>query len=247
VFNALVPALDAGYQCTALVRTPQKLKDMLAGKVSEEVQSKHLTIVQGNNHDGTVVKEALTKANGRLHPIIISGIGSYPSFKNPFMPTLEDPHVCEKAIVAIKEVLKENQSTERPVILFLSTTGTGSKVRDVPYLMMSLYYWVLPVPHADKHKSEEAIKAAKEDGLIRDYVILRCSLFSGSEGGDYSKLRAGYEERKSSGADDRWNKQDGIAMGYTITKDVVGRFMYEEGIARAGQSDWEGKCVTITL
>ncbi|KAJ5733764.1 hypothetical protein N7493_002550 [Penicillium malachiteum] len=75
--HRFAPALNAGYNCTALVRSPQKLQDMLRQQhgVSESTLQNHLTIVQGDVTDVTVVRQALYGPHTQPVDLIISGIG----------------------------------------------------------------------------------------------------------------------------------------------------------------------------
>ena len=56
----LANALNAGYDCVALARTPAKLTKSMKDKgVNVEALDQHLTIVEGNVKDVEAVKKAL--------------------------------------------------------------------------------------------------------------------------------------------------------------------------------------------
>ena len=95
---------------------------------------------------------------------------------------------------------------------------------------------MLAVPHADKKIMEERIVEAKDGNLIRDYVIVRPSLLLG---GQSKEIRVGWEGKTPG------ELGDGAAIGYSITREDVGRFIFDNVIAKDG-GELCGKKVSIT-
>ena len=146
---------------------------------------------------------------------------------------------------ALRELSKPSAKGEtaiRPLLTAISTTGL-SPTRDVPWLMMPLYHWMLAVPHADKREMEQLVQKAKVEGLVRDFVILRPSLLVDGQRQGLQKVRVGWEvEGDSEKNPDRAN---GPAVGYTISREDVGGFIFDEIISQSGLK-YGGKKVSIT-
>lgn len=90
--------------------------------------------------------------------------------------------------------------------------------------------------HADKKLMEDRILEAKEGGWIRDFVIVRASLLLGEA---RKEVRVGWEGKAPG------QLGDGAAVGYTISREDVGLFVYRNIIAQGG-GDLVGKKVSIT-
>ncbi|PYI09733.1 hypothetical protein BO78DRAFT_21934 [Aspergillus sclerotiicarbonarius CBS 121057] len=231
----LVLALQAGYHCTALARTPSKLHDLLLkNKVSESTIAEYLTITQGNVADIDAVQQTLN-ANGRPVDLIISGIGGKPRFERSLKPTLDNPTVCQDATRAI--LAAAQLSPRKPRLVVISTTGLSNK-RDVPVMMMPLYHWLLKVPHEDKKVMEDQIVAEMQkpetERAIDNYLIVRPSLLVDGDGDGLPKLKTGSDTNP--------------AIGYAICRCDVGLWIFENAIRRASESDgpfW-GQMVSLT-
>lgn len=150
--SALVPALKAGYDCTALVRTPSKLSTLLLEKgVPQSALDAHLSISKGDVFSAEDCKKTLTR-NGRAADIIISGIG--------VPPTGPEITVCTTAatnVLSALPTLPPTTSGKKPLFVALSTTGVSDGPRDVPLLFAPLYHWFLANPHRDKRNMEKRI------------------------------------------------------------------------------------------
>ncbi|KAF2158850.1 hypothetical protein M409DRAFT_71411 [Zasmidium cellare ATCC 36951] len=243
----LARALQAGYTCTALARTPSKLTASLNAKhVRSSDLDTYLTIIHGDAKDPIAVKKALTAPSGGMVSYIVSGVGSTPKFQwNLWYPiTLEDPTICQdigKTILAAATELANDTSTpapQRPFLLNVSTTGIPAKgcPRDVPLLFYPFYMYGLHATHVDKSILEAAFaahinKAEKERG-IRAFVNVKPSLLLDGEGRGLGGVREGPE--------------DAPAVGYTIQRADVGKWMFERGLKEGLRSEYVNRSVTIT-
>lgn len=249
--SCLTHTLKAGYNVTALARTPSKLTSQLISQgLSQETLDRHLTIVQGDVTDVSAVKETLfPKKDGALVPLIVFGIGSVPKFQKSLRTpvTIESPEICHTATVtiqsALREVYTENSEfkSTKPLLTFISTTGIPRNGKnDVPFGFGTFYHFALAVPHADKRKMEETIvsnMSQQEEG-DRDFsgfIGVRPSLLTGDNsiktGSGWKTLRVGTEEDP--------------AVGYTIKRADVGEWIFEE-VVKGGGDSWVGKMVTLT-
>ena len=229
---ALIPALNAGYDCTALARTPSKLTDLLLSKgVPQSVIDTHLYVFPGNVLSVEAVKGPLV-LNGRPADIIVSGIGI-----TTFTEWRQKVTICADAVTNIIAALREIGSAVKPLLVALSSTGIsrqGGTTRDLPLLMMPFYRYGLKNPHADKVRMEEVIAGEMgrtEKAVIRGFVIPRPSLLTNGKARGSEKVRVGNEERP--------------AVGYRISRDDVGGWIFENlVVGEVGR--WIGKKPTLT-
>lgn len=170
-------------------------------------------------------------------------IGGLPKFTpNPLKPTLDDPVVCQSAMSAVVASLKDivsqsaNRHARRPLLTAISTTGLAAK-RDIPIAMVPLYHWMLGTAHEDKRVMEKMVEDAKAEGLIRDYVIVRASLLTDGKREGLEKVRVGWEGGEAEGK--------GPAVGYTISREDVGGFIFDE-VVNEQMGKYCGKKVTVT-
>ncbi|KAL8734410.1 MAG: hypothetical protein Q9181_003231 [Wetmoreana brouardii] len=247
----LALALKAGYTCSALSRSSSKLQTLLLERqVSQSTIDTHLTIIQGDIRDAQSVSKTLSpqpkpntpSTNRPTVHLIISGIGRPPIFSpNPLSPTFDDPTVCQDAIRTILTALSIlPSSSKKPMLVALSTTGISSQARDVPILMMPLYHWLLAVPHKDKQEMEslllaEVAKPAQERA-IENFIAVRPSLLTDGARLGTDKVRVGEE------IDGAANP----AVGYTISREDVGGWVFDELLEGRGRDKYAGKLVSIT-
>lgn len=202
---------------------------------------------------------------------IISGLGGTPTMsftkeskcatiqmRMPALPHIElsNPHITEQATRALLAALAKIASERfasfeayrdvAPRVTVISTTGNSPGNEDVPVLFRPMYSILLPIPHADKLQMEKLLD--KEVGLghagvlAAGVVVVRPSLLTGDhrvpvcegdEGGQgvgLGKVRSGTERNP--------------AIGYTISRALVGEWIFEETIK--GEGRWVGEKVTIT-
>lgn len=84
---------------------------------------------------------------------------------------------------------------------------------------------------------EELIEKAKTEGVIRDFVIVKASFLTDGKRLGLGKVRVGWEGGEAEGC--------GPAVGYTIGREDVGGFIFEEVIERVKEV-YLGKKVTVT-
>lgn len=222
--------------------------------VSSEVRAENLKIIEGNVRGAAAVKQTLSITAGKVADIIVLGVGAAPKFSaNPLkLVTIDQPDICataaETVVKSVSEIQQQSttgSSSSKPVMVAVSTTGIDDRINDVPFGYSGLYHWLLAVPHVDKRKMEKEVLAAKEKGIIGNFVILRPTLLFDKDS-NYGAVRAGYFGRKSSGKDDRWNSKDGPALGYTIGRKDVGEFAFREIVEKNARGEWAGQHVTLT-
>lgn len=243
--SAMVPALKAGYDCTALCRTPSKLTTMLRDRgVADSDIDTHLYITAGDVLNVDDVRSTLSLPDhrgGGVADIVISGIGINMKLSDIGGKTT----LCEDAIRNILTALKQLQSAEtqqqnkKPLLIALSTTGITSgkhTPRDLPVLMMPLYH-LLSAPHEDKIRMEAAIAehcaSGDDDCVISGYILPRPSLLLDGQNKAGKKVRVGVEDRP--------------AVGYGINRIDVGRWMFENLIEGDGKVMYRNQKPTLTL
>lgn len=211
-----------------MARSPSKLRDLLKHRgVEESTITDRLAIIPGDATNVDTVKKALIVRN-RPANLIISGVGGKPSFANPLNPTLDNPTICQdatRAILTAASALDVSSPSDKPVLAVTSTTGLNDHARDVPYLMMPLYLWALRVPHADKRIMEglilEAMQKPPRKRPIQSYTILRPSVFTDGDVDTLENVKVGGEHNP--------------AIGYTITRKQVGRWIFENLVQAQGR------------
>lgn len=204
----------------------------------------HLTVIQGDVHDLQSVSRTLTSRNDRPTDLIVSGIGLPPVFRpNPLSPvTLANPTICQDAIGNILTALRGSPlpPREKPLLVALSSTGISSRRRDLPVAMVPFYHYLGAVPHKDKKVMEDVIVAemAKPAGerAIENFVIIRPSLLTDGKRLGMEKVRVGEESEEAVKP----------AVGYTISREDVGGWIFEELVNGDGAKRFAGKMVSLT-
>lgn len=232
------------YKCTALARTPSKLANLLSTHkthpVNPETQKKYLNIVQGDVLDPEAVKKALV-VDGETTDIVICSVGMIfdtARWWDPF-PKGEATRICQNATRVILGCLSDTKpgvardtsggSKQRPLFVALSTTGLSTKKRDVPLLLTPLYHVLLAMPHADKREMERLIgaEALKPQSAFRTFAVLRLSLLTEGNCLGSAHVRVGREV-----GEDTEGLITGPAVGYTISREDVGNWMFEEIVCK---------------
>ena len=231
-------------------RSASKLQTLLLERnILQSTIDAHLTIIEGDIRDQHSVAKTLAppskSTNGTANAavqLIISGIGRPPIFSpNPLNPTFDDPTICQDAVSSILSALQSLPSSpKKPLIVALSTTGISSQGRDIPIAMVPLYHWLLAVPHKDKKAMEGLLLAemtkAVPERAIEDFVIIRPSLLTDGKRLGTEKVRVGEEGKEAAKP----------AVGYTISRDDVGGWIFDEIVKGAGGKKFGGKMVSIT-
>ncbi|EGX42948.1 hypothetical protein AOL_s00215g897 [Orbilia oligospora ATCC 24927] len=247
---ALELSLRAGYQCSAIVRSAEKLKEML----SNDTPTANLRIVQGDALQPEPVREVLVDpSTGTVVDTIIYGLGGRPTSLNPLTAKFLFPHICEDTTKVILSVLESFRPATSPLICSVSTTGVSGS-NDVPFFYGPFYHWMLKTPHDDKGKMEELVKGGGTNGTFRDWILIRPTLLSDGEA-THGQIKAGYEgmeKTKDFGGQlslanggSGWRSVNGNAIGYMISRKDVGAFIFEEVVVNGG-SRFSRKTVTLS-
>ncbi|KAK1593543.1 uncharacterized protein LY79DRAFT_514253 [Colletotrichum navitas] len=229
--SALRRSLDAGFTCIALCRTPSKLASILLPE-----QYPNLRVAQGNAHDADVVARHLVSPLDatRFVDAVVSSIGAWFDMRKM---NLEDVHVCEKGMAvlldAVRKLRAEKGVSGNPRILGLSSTGISKFARDMPFIVAPLYKGLLHVPHEDKRAMEELLFASNEA-----WTVVRASLLTNSKERPSGAVRVGIE--------DPVKGVEQLAIGYSISREDVGRWIFENVLQKGGNDEFVRKVATIT-
>lgn len=225
-----------------MARNPNKLKDLLTERgVYDSAIANNLTVVQGSVTDANAVKQTLMYKEEPVD-IIVNGIGGKLIFDGPLKPTLDNPTICQDGMRTILEVSRtlnpvRDGDDKKPLLVVLSTTGISEK-RDLPFLMMPMYKWMLKVPHVDKKAMEDLIlqeiSTDKAERGIREYIIVRPSFLTDGKGNGLTNIKVGSEDKP--------------AVGYVISRNEVGAWLFQNSVRHGlrEENPHLGKIVTIT-
>ena len=203
---------------------------LLAASVPSTTLDTHLRTVSGSISNPEAVLAVLAPDNKPVRTIVC-GIGGPPQLTG-------EVTVCQDAARAILnglESLKAKSNTAMPFLVTISTTGITAGKRDVPLAFAPLYHVGLRVPHKDKEAMESIIVEAGQkpeaERVLQGWCLVRPSLLMDGQGKELGNVRVGTEEKP--------------AVGYTINRADVGRWIFEECVK--GQPEkWSGKKVTLT-
>lgn len=96
-----------------------------------------------------------------------------------------------------------------------------------------LYKLLLARPHKDKRDMENLLSAAAAaQEQIRDFVIVRCSFMTNGPVYGEAKVRVGTEEKPE--------------VGYTISREDVGKWIFDSVVKDEGRERWAGVKVCLT-
>ena len=204
---------------------------MLSDKgVPDSTVSSLLTIVQGDIHDSAAVSQVLAHDNITAS-IIVCGVGAPPTFSTLLLPVT----ICTDATKSIFRALRDLEPAAKPLYVVISSTGITTGPRDVPWLLLPIYS-LLYQPGADKRNAENVVSDEMFKGdksAIENYVIVRPSLLTYGPALGRTQIRVGIEKKP--------------AMGYTISRDDVGGWIFESLIDDdEGRRKWAGEAVSIT-
>ena len=106
--------------------------------------------------------------------------------------------------------------------------------------MMVIYHWLASVPHKDKKQMEAVLLAetakSADERAIKNFVILRPSFLTDGKRMGTAKVRVGVESADAAKP----------AVGYTISREDVGGWMFDEIVNGNGEERFAGKMVSIT-
>ena len=204
-----------------VARTPSRLTDLLLSRgISQPTLDAHLQITQGDVKDATPVTTVLSPP-GRRITHIISGIGM-------IIGLHPDTTICATALSSILSAVKALKPVQPPHLTVISTTGISAGARDVPLLMVPLYRGLLSVPHKDKKAMEDLVVGAGKEGVVAGWTVVRASLLTNGKATE-GKVRAGMEGKP--------------AVGYTISREDVGGWIYREVVVKGA---WVGERVSLS-
>ena len=283
LLNSPPPSGGPPQHISVLVRSASKLETLLTTKgVPKETVSSRLRIVEGDIlTDFDKVVETITLPPDTIHnndktfvDVILFGIGGYPraTIIPPFFK-LDNPTICQDAMSSVLNALRQlpayhSDSTmnNKPLILAISSTGLyrggEDDPRDLYIPMLMMYRCLLSGPHNDKIAMEDLLTAAAVSDLnsdaksnpLCDYIVVRGALFN-DQPAEAKPLRAGYPKRVPGvGEGVKWGDVAGPAIGCGVSREDVGRWIWEEvasgtaGWNEQGEyvGEWKGKKVTLT-
>ncbi|KAL2195350.1 hypothetical protein P885DRAFT_62109 [Corynascus similis CBS 632.67] len=230
--SALRRSLAANHTCIALCRTPSNLTSQLVPQ--GETPPANLHIVQGDAHDAAVIARCLSPTTAADRPggpvdTVVFSIGARPTLRG-----MSDPHVCERGITALLAALRERKEQKKVRLMVVSTTGISDVARDIPLAMVPLYKVGLHTAHIDKRAMERLVIAS---GDVTDWTIVRGSLYTNGPATE-GRVRVGIEDPV------RGVLETKPAIGYTISREDVGKWVFDECIQ--GSDKWVGKAAMIT-
>lgn len=205
---------------------------MLSNKgVPDSTVSSLLTTVQGDIHDTAAISQVLAH-NNIAASIIVCGIGAAPTLSTLFLPVT----ICTDATRCIFTALQDLEPAAKPLYVGFSSTGITTGPRDVPWLLLPIYRLLGHQPHADKRNAEHVVleeMSKRNTSAINNYVIVRPSLLTYGPALGRAQIRVGTEKEP--------------AVGYTISRDDVGGWIFESLIDdEGGRRKWAGEAVSIT-
>lgn len=226
--GALQRAVAAGDTCIALCRKPEKMDAHFPSKPA------NLIVRPGNAHDAASVSACLVHPSDptRFVDAIHVSVGGQFDVKTF---SVDDPDVCKKAtetMIAALAALREKGVQGKPLYTVISTTGISKFGCDVPWGMLPMYKLMLRQPHADKEVMEKRLVESGER-----VVMVRPS-FLKDEAQPEKAIRVGVED-PSKGVEVK-------AVGYFISRDDVGRWVYENLLQNPAECQYEGKAVSIS-
>ena len=138
--QVVTQALDAGYDVTALARTP--------GKIT--IHHSSLRVLQGELPDARALAEAM-----RSQDAVVSAIGRGKTFKSD--------HLIERSVPAI---LAAMHNAKVPRLMFTSALGVGATFQDSPWMAKLFFRTLLREIYADKLIGDDLIRKSGLDWTI---------------------------------------------------------------------------------
>lgn len=164
---------------------------------------------------------------------VISTIGAWFELRKM---TLEDVHACEHGMAvllnAIKTLRTERGVSGRPRVIGQSSTGISKFGRDTPLIIYPIYKGLLSTPHQDKRALEELLFNSGEE-----WTVLRASFLTNGKETSGVAIKVDVEDPVSG--------VDSLAIGYTISREDVRRWMFEN-ILNCSNDKYVHKVATIT-
>lgn len=147
--------------------------------------------------------------------------------------------ICAEAVDSILSALAELKPVQKPLIAVISSTGISAGPRDVPISLVPLYKILLHNAHKDKHNMEQLLAdsfaeaaSGRKEAWIRGFVFVRPSLLTNGPAAGQPKLRVGTVPKP--------------AVGYTVSREDVGKWIFNQLLANEGRDQWAGEKVSLT-
>lgn len=147
--------------------------------------------------------------------------------------------ICAEAATSILSALAEIKPQQKPLIAVIATTGISAGPRDVPLLLVPLYKVLLHNSHVDKHNMEQVVAdsiaegaSGRSEAWIRGFVSLRPSLLTNGPALGEPTVRVGTVPNP--------------AIGYSISREDVGKWIFDELVANEERDRWAGERVSLT-
>ncbi|KAK2055312.1 hypothetical protein LY76DRAFT_578396 [Colletotrichum caudatum] len=134
---------------------------------------------------------------------------------------------------ALGKLRAEKRVSGNPRILALSTTGISKFARDTPLIIAPLYKGLLHVPHEDKRAMEQLLFASNES-----WTVVRPSFLTNGKEQPSGAVHVGVE--------DPVKGVEQLAIGYTISREDVGRWIFENLLQKDGSDEFVRKVATVT-
>ena len=199
--------------------------------------------------DVGIVKSALS-ANGQTASLIISGIGEHSPYLIPspliFLEPVLTPsaqeynlgycnHLRRSHYLHPQRTRRSQTNTETSFRCHLDQRHHGWAARHAPSAGRALKI----KSHQDKTNIEQILAnsvaegaSGREEAWIRGFVAVRPSLLTNRPAKCEPKLRIGVMLKP--------------AVGYTVSREVVGKWIFDELLANEGKDRWVGKKVSLT-
>ena len=274
--SCLQHALTGGHTCLALARTPSKLSALLSASQTP-VDNLTIVQGNAHEPADVAKVLAHPTDPTRLVDVVVFSIGGAFNFlrmtiDNPNVcergiETLWDALALlrggaadattanETTASAVERQQQQPKRTGQPRIFIASTCGITSLHRDYPLATAPIYRYMLAVPHEDKRAMETSCVSGR--GRAERWTLVRPSLLtdaSSTEGMNDEQRAAELAKREARFAAIRVGKEDPIgarllssAVGYAITRQDVGRWLYERLILETdGGEEWTHMVASIT-
>ena len=191
--------------------------------------------MEGNALDQAVIERCLVSPADprRVVDVIVTSIGCVAVFTAAKVG-FEDVHVCEKGmntLLAALASVRKSGAVGRPRVIAFSSAGLSKFTRDVPLLMLPVYRTLVRIPHKDKRAMEHILCASGED-----WVLIRPSHLV--DGETDKAIRVGVEDPEKG--------VESTAIGYTISREDVGKWIFENFLAAQNGEKYTGKAVALT-
>ena len=147
--------------------------------------------------------------------------------------------ICAEAMTSILSALADLKPLRKPLIAIISSTGISAGPRDVPLPLVPLYKVILHNAHKDKYNMEQIladslaeVAPGRKEAWIRGFVTVRPSLLTNGPALGQPEVRVGTLQKP--------------AVGYTVSREDVGKWIFDELIANEGRDRWVGEKISLT-